>query len=132
MSITLLVVVSGITAAEALFILYSFNKHWLKVILGYKSIIDVIYGLGLTAYMMTTGTLGGIVIAAFGGFIMTLSLAAAAKLFGYRKRVTLKDGTKVWEETAPAWTMDSIKDKFLETKDKLNSWLSKKDQKVHC
>lgn len=125
MSITLLVVVSGITAAEALFILYSFNRHWLKVVLGYKSIIDVIYGLGLTAYMMTTGTLGGIVIAAFGGFIMTLSLAAAAKFFGYRKRVTLEDGRKVWEETAPTWTIDSIKTKFI-------NWLDKRNQKAHC
>ena len=132
MSITLLVVVSGITAAEALFILYSFNRHWLKVVLGYKSIIDVIYGLGLTAYMMTTGTLGGIVIAAFGGFIMTLSLAAAAKFFGYRKRVTLEDGRKVWEETAPTWTIDSIKIKFIETKDKFINWLDKRNQKAHC
>lgn len=125
MSIWTLVVVSALSAAEVLFILNSISDHALKVTLGHKVWIDVIYGLGMTVYMGLSGTISGVVIAAFSGAMMTLSLAVAAALIGTRKRRTLADGTVVWIDNPPSWTKDRIKQKAIELKDKA---VSLKDQ----
>lgn len=125
MGIWTLVVVSALSAAEVLFILNSISNHALKVTLGKKLYIDVIYGLGMTVYMGLSGTISGVVIAAFSGAMMTLSLAVAAALIGTRKRRTLADGTVVWIDNPPSWTKDRIKQKAIELKDKA---VSLKDQ----
>lgn len=125
MGIWTLVVVSALSAAEVLFILNSISNHALKVTLGYKVWIDILYGGALTLYMGMSGTISGVIIAAFSGTIMTLSLAVAAALIGTRKRRTLADGTKVWIDNPPSWTKDRIKQKAIELKDKA---VSLKDQ----
>jgi len=125
MGLWTLVIVSALSAAEVLFILNSISDHALKVTLGYKVYIDVIYGLGMTVYMGLSGTISGVVIAAFSGAMMTLSLAVAAALIGTRKRRTLADGTVVWIDNPPSWTKDRIKQKAIELKDKA---VSLKDQ----
>lgn len=125
MGLWTLVIVSALSAAEVLFILNSISDHALKVTLGYKVYIDVIYGLGMTVYMGLSGTISGVVIAAFSGAMMTLALATAAAMIGTRKRRTLKDGKVVWIETPPAWTKERIKQKAIEMKDKA---VSLKDQ----
>lgn len=125
MGLWTLVVVSALSAAEVLFILNSISDHALKVTLGHKVWIDVIYGLGMTVYMGLSGTISGVVIAAFSGAMMTLSLAVAAALIGTRKRRTLADGTVVWIDNPPSWTKDRIKQKAIELKDKA---VSLKDQ----
>lgn len=118
MSMSVLMVVSVISALEILFILWSFNKHALKVFLGYKVYIDLLYGVGFSLYMMTTGTISGLIIAAFGGFFMTLTLSTAAAFFGYRQLKTI-NGKKVWIETAPTLTIEKVKQKSVELKDKV-------------
>lgn len=125
MGLWTLVIVSALSAAEVLFILNSISDHALKVTLGYKVYIDVIYGLGMTVYMGLSGTISGVVIAAFSGAMMTLALATAAAMIGTRKRRTLADGTKVWIDNPPSWTKDRIKQKAIELKDKA---VSLKDQ----
>lgn len=116
MSMTILVTVSVISALEILFILWSFNKHALKVFLGYKVIIDLLYGVGLSVYMMTTGTISGLIIAAFGGFFMTLVLSSAAAIFGYRRLKTI-NGKRMWIETPPTCTIDNLKSGSVKLKD---------------
>lgn len=118
MGLMTLVVVSALSAAEVLFILNSISDHALKVTLGYKVWIDVIYGLGMTIYMGLSGTISGVVIAAFSGAMMTLALAVAAAMVGTRKRRTLADGSKVWIDNPPAWTKEFMKEKAIWVKDK--------------
>lgn len=127
MSLMTLVLVGALTAAEVLFILNSISTHALKVTLGKKIYLDVFYGLGLTIYMSTTGTISGVVIAALSGAMMTLSLAVAAAMIGTRKRRKLADGKYVWIETPPTWTKDLLKEKAMLVKEKA---LSIKDKAV--
>lgn len=100
--------VSVLTAVEVLFILSS-SEHALKAFLGYKLYVDLIYGVGLTLYMGLSGTISGVIIAAFSGFFMTLTLLLASKIIGYRKRKVLDDGRVVWVEYPPTITVLSIK-----------------------
>lgn len=108
MSTSILVMVSVLTAVEVLFILSS-SEHALKAFLGYKLYVDLIYGVGLTLYMGLSGTISGVIIAAFSGFFMTLTLLLASKIIGYRKRKVLDDGRVVWVEYPPTITVLSIK-----------------------
>ena len=108
MSTSILVMVSVLTAVEVLFILSS-SEHALKAFLGYKLYVDLIYGVGLTLYMGLSGTISGVIIAAFSGFFMTLTLLFASKIIGYRKRKVLDDGRVVWVEYPPTITVLSVK-----------------------
>lgn len=108
MSTSILVMVSVLTAVEVLFILSS-SEHALKAFLGYKLYVDLIYGVGLTLYMGLSGTISGVIIAAFSGFFMTLTLLLASKIIGYRKRKVLDDGKVVWVEYPPTITVLSVK-----------------------
>ena len=108
MSTSILVMVSVLTAVEVLFILSS-SEHALKAILGYKLYVELIYGVGLTLYMGLSGTISGVIIAAFSGFFMTLTLLLASKIIGYRKRKVLDDGRVVWVEYPPTLTVLSVK-----------------------
>ena len=100
--------VSVLTAVEVLFILSS-SEHALKAFLGYKLYVDLIYGVGLTLYMGLSGTISGVIIAAFSGFFMTMTLLLASKIIGYRKRKVLDDGRVVWVEYPPTITVLSVK-----------------------
>lgn len=100
--------VSVLTAVEVLFILSS-SEHALKAFLGYKLYVDLIYGVGLTLYMGLSGTISGVIIAAFSGFFMTMTLLLASKIIGYRKRKVLDDGKVVWVEYPPTLTVLSVK-----------------------
>ena len=113
MSTSILIVVSVLTAVEVLFILSS-SEHALKAFLGYKLYVDLIYGVGLTLYMGLSGTISGVIIAAFSGFFMTMTLLLASKIIGYRKRKVLDDGTVVWVEYPPTLTVSSTKE-MIET-----------------
>ena len=108
MGTTTLIVVSVLTAVEVLFILSS-SEHALKAFLGYKLYVDLIYGVGLTLYMGLSGTISGVIIAAFSGFFMTATLLLASKMIGYRKRKRLADGSYVWVEYPPVLTVSSCK-----------------------
>lgn len=108
MSTSILVMVSVLTAVEVLFILSS-SEHALKAFLGYKLYVDLIYGVGLTLYMGLSGTISGVIIAAFSGFFMTMTLLLASKIIGYRKRKVLDDGKVVWVEYPPTLTVLSVK-----------------------
>lgn len=118
MGVTTLVVVSIISAAEVLFILNSVSSHALKMTLGQKVWIDVVYGMGMTIYMGLSGTISGVIIAAFSGFIMTLSLATAAGIVGTRKRKVLPNGKVIYIDYPPTITVNTIKTKALDLKDK--------------
>lgn len=118
MSTTTLVVVSVLSAVEILVILASVDEHYLKVFLGYKMWVDLLYGVGVMLYMGLSGTISGVIISTFSAFFMTLTLAAAAAMIGYKKRKVLADGTVIWINHPPKWTMSDLKEKAITLKDK--------------
>ncbi len=118
MSTTLLVVVSVLSAIEILVILASVDTHYLKTFLGYKMWVDLIYGVGIMIYMGLSGTISGVIISTFSAFFMTLTLTAAAMLIGYKKRKVLADGTIIWINYPPKWTLSELKIKATTIKDK--------------
>lgn len=97
-----------LSAVEILVILGSVDEHYLRVFLGHKLWIDLFYGLGIMLYMGFTGTISGVIISTFSAFFMTLVLTAAAGIIGYRKRKVLSDGTVIWIDYPPKWTIASI------------------------
>lgn len=107
MSMPLLLCMAFLTAFEVLYILWSWDKHWLKVALGYKIWLDIIFSLGTTVYFALSGTISGVVIAAFSGFVFSMSLLLAAKLVGYRKKENI-EGTKKWVDYKPEWKYQDI------------------------
>lgn len=114
-----LVLVSVLSAVEIIVILASIDTHYLKVFLGYKIWVDLIYGLGLMLYMGATGTISGVIIATFSAFFMTLTLTTAAMLVGTRKREVLADGKVIWIETPPTLTVSSSKEMMTKMYDKV-------------
>ena len=111
-------VVSVLSAVEVLVILASVDEHLLKAFLGYKMWVDLIYGLGVMFYMGLSGTISGVIISTFSAFFMTLTLTAAAFMIGYKKRKVLADGTVIWINYPPKWTIADIKAKAISLKDK--------------
>ena len=118
MGTTTLVVVSVLSAIEILVILASVDTHYLKTFLGYKMWVDLIYGVGIMLYMGLSGTISGVIISTFSAFFMTLTLTAAAMLIGYKKRKVLADGTIIWINYPPKWTLSELKIKATTIKDK--------------
>ena len=118
MGTTTLVVVSVLAAVEILVILASVDEHYLKAFLGYKMWVDLFYGLGVMFYMGLSGTISGVIISTFSAFFMTLTLTAAAMLIGYKKRKVLADGTIIWINYPPKWTLSELKIKATTIKDK--------------
>ena len=108
MSMTTLIVVGFLTAAEFMYILKSLNETVFLTVLGYKAWADLIFGFGTTVYFATTGTISGVVIAAFAGIMFSLCLHCTAKLFGTRRRVKGK-----WVVSPPAWSIAKLKEKAL-------------------
>lgn len=118
MGTTTLVVVSVLSAVEILVILASVDTHYLKTFLGYKMWVDLLYGVGIMLYMGLSGTISGVIISTFSAFFMTLTLTAAAMLIGYKKRKVLADGTIIWINYPPKWTLSELKIKATTIKDK--------------
>ena len=118
MGTTTLVVVSVLSAVEILVILASVDTHYLKTFLGYKMWVDLLYGVGIMIYMGLSGTISGVIISTFSAFFMTLTLTAAAMLIGYKKRKVLADGTIIWINYPPKWTLSELKIKATTIKDK--------------
>lgn len=107
MSMPLLICMALLTAFEVIYILWSWDKHWLKAALGQKIWLDIFFSLGTTVFFAITGTISGMVIAAFSGFVFSMSLLLAAKTVGYRKK-ELINGTKQWVDYAPVWNKTDI------------------------
>ena len=103
MSLATLVLVGFITAAEFFYILRSLNEDMFLTALGYKAYVDAVFGLGTTVYFALSGTISGVVIAAFAGLMFSLCLYITAKLFGCRKRVNGK-----WVRYEPEWNIKEI------------------------
>lgn len=114
MGVGMLLMVSILSAFEILYIIYSWDKHWLEAALGYKIWLDIIFSLGTTIYFALSGTISGVIIATFSGFIFSMTLLAASKLIGYRKRQLLH-GKKVWIYYPPEWNIKTM----------LNDWKTK-------
>lgn len=131
MGTSTLIVVSVLSAIEILVILGSVDEHLLKVFLGNKLWIDLFYGLGVMIYMGLSGTISGVIISTFSAFFMTITLAAAANMIGYRKRKTLADGTIIWVEYPAKWTVASIKKLMLTLKDKSVAEYNKLSEKLN-
>lgn len=136
MGVGTLVICSFLTTAEIFFILYSLNPHWLKVALGYSWVLDITLGVGMSLVMLSTGSLGGLIMSAISGAVLSLSLITMKKMIGYRK---FKDGK--WHEYAATMNKANLvkystkfKDNIIEFKnkcvDKLNTVSNKTDLKV--
>lgn len=120
MGVGTLVICSFLTTAEIFFILYSLNPHWLKVALGYSWVLDITLGVGMSIMMLSTGSLGGLIMSAISGAVLSLSLLSMKKMIGYRK---FKDGK--WTEYAATMNKANLikystkfKDNIIEFKNK--------------
>ncbi len=100
MSLGVLLLIGVITAAEFFYILYSMSENLFLTALGYKAYLDAVFGLGITAYMAVTGTISGVIIAAFSGLMFSICMYITAKLFGSRRRVN-----GVWVRFDPEWNL---------------------------
>ena len=115
MGVGTLVICSFLTTAELFFILYSLNIHWLKVALGYSWVLDITLGLGMSIIMLSTGSLGGLIMSAISGAVLSISLLLMKKTIGYRKRISV-NGVGVWAEYPPTLSKDNLikfKDKVV-------------------
>ena len=120
MSTSMLLLVSILTAFEILYIIHSWDKHWLQTALGYKIWLDLFFSLGTTVYFALSGTISGVIIAAFSGFIFSMSLLVAAKVLGYRKRIEV-NGEKIWVQYEPKWI---LKDLLIKGQSKLKDFFN--------
>lgn len=111
MGVGTLTICSFLTAAQMVYVFYSFDKHYLKVALGYKAYVDIVYSLGMTIYFALSGTISGIIMSTISGTVLSLSLLACRKLYGYRKLETIGNERK-WVEYAPEYTLDGFKTKL--------------------
>ena len=100
MSLATLLLVGFITAAEFFYILRCLNEDVFLTALGYKAYVDAVFGLGTTLYFALSGTISGVIIAAFAGLMFSVCLYITAKLFGSRKRVN-----GVWVCYEPEWNL---------------------------
>lgn len=103
MSLATLVLVGFITAAEFFYILRCLDEDIFLTALGYKAYVDAVFGLGTTIYFAISGTISGVVIAAFAGLMFSICLYITAKLFGSRKRVKGE-----WVRYDPEWDLKAI------------------------
>lgn len=115
MSSFTLVVCSFLTTAEIFFILYSLDPHWLKVALGYSWVLDLTLGVGMSLVMLSSGSLGGLIMSAISGAVLSLSLITMKKVIGYRKYEMI-NGQRRWVEYPKVLTKNNIinfKDKVI-------------------
>lgn len=129
MGILTLVICSFLTTAEIFFILYSLNIHWLKVALGYSWVLDLTLGVGMSIIMLSTGSLGGLIMSAISGAVLSVSLLSMKKLIGYRKYETI-NGKKVWVEYPNTLTINSVKNNIISFKNKASNSLNLLIKKV--
>lgn len=119
MSMSILVFCSILTAAEIFFILYSLDKHWLKVALGYKVWLDIFFSLGTTVYFALSGTISGVVMAAISGFVFSMSMILMQKIVGYRKRKVV-NGVNHWVDYDATLNFVTLKHGVIKAKDWVN------------
>ena len=94
------IVVGALGAFEILNLLRQAGNKTFKTILGYVWIPEIILSIGLPALAALTGTISGVVIAAFSGFMITMALMVAKKVVGTRKYVKNETtGKREWVET---------------------------------
>ena len=80
-----IVIGSLATAGSFIFILYSFSPKVLRTVLGYRVWLDIAMSLGLTLMAIATGTISGLVIGSLSAIVMTISLVAMKKVYGYAR-----------------------------------------------
>lgn len=90
-----------------LYLFYSIDKHYLKVALGYKWVVDLIFTGGIMLTCLTSGTISGVILSIISGLSITLALMLARKAYGYRKLETVA-GKKVWVEYPPTINKKSL------------------------
>ena len=95
-----IIVVGALSAFEIINLLKQAGNKTFKTILGYVWIPEIILSIGLPALAALTGTISGVVIAAFSGFMITMALMVAKKVVGTRKYVKNETtGKREWVET---------------------------------
>lgn len=102
-----LVICSFLSAGQMLYLFYSIDKHYLKVALGYKWVVDLIFTGGIMLTCLTSGTISGVILSIISGLSITLALMLARKAYGYRKLETVA-GKKVWVEYPPTINKKSL------------------------
>ena len=104
-----IIVVGALSAFEILNLLRQAGNKTFKTILGYVWIPEIILSIGLPALAALTGTISGVVIAAFSGFMITMALMVAKKVVGTRKYVKNETtGKREWVEYEGTLTVESF------------------------
>lgn len=99
----IIVLSSLFVAFEFLSVIGKFSPKWLKRVLGYEWIFDIIMSFGLMIWFASTGSIMGIIISAVSGFLFSLILYAAKQIIGYQKLEKV-DGKRVWVEYEGSWS----------------------------
>lgn len=107
MGVGTLVICSFLSAIQILYLFYSIDKHYLKVALGYKWVVDLIFTGAIMLTCLTSGTISGVILSIISGLSITIALVLARKAYGYRK-LELVSGKKVWVEYPPTINKKSL------------------------
>lgn len=99
----IIVLSSLFVAFEFLSVIGKFSPTWLKRVLGYEWIFDILMSFGLMIWFASTGSIMGIIISAVSGFLFSLILYAAKHIIGYQKLEKV-DGKRVWVEYEGNWS----------------------------
>ena len=87
-----IVILSSLFVAfEFLSIIGKFSPKWLKRVLGYEWIFDIMMSFGLMIWFASTGSIMGIIISAVSGFLFSLILYAAKHIIGFQKLEKVDD-----------------------------------------
>lgn len=94
-----------LTAAAIITIAAKFSPEFLKTMLGYQWLVDVLMHGGIMLWAATTGTFSGMIVGAITGLCISLSLSLLRRVWGFK---TYDFKTREWNVQGPVWTIKSI------------------------
>jgi hypothetical protein len=103
-----------LTTAGLLFLAMKGGMSFVKKLLGYDWIVDIVVTIGVTWLFGMSGTVSGLMAGIVTGLILSIILLAAKHTLGYSKLVPCgKIGRRQWQNFDGAWT-HALKDKLGE------------------
>lgn len=106
MNMTIIIVAAVFTAFEFLSIIGKASDKWLKRVLGYEYVIDIIMSFGMMFYFSMIGSITGIIVSAITGFIFSAFLYSAKHIVGYSKLHHVKGLSFEWVTYEGNWSME--------------------------
>ena len=96
-----------LTAIGFVAIAAKINPGFLKKVLGYDWVVDLVCTVGIICMFGTTGTISGMMIGITTGLAISAVLYVTRKFWGYEKLEKV-DGKLKWVEHNGEWTIESV------------------------